>query len=173
MSTKDPDLQRLLDREAIADVLVRYCHGIDRLDRAILESTYWPDAYDDHMTFKGSAPEFIDWVLEFLKPIKTQHFIGNSWIQFSDTEHAFGETYVIAFHQTKALFGLEEMVAGVRYLDRFEKRGNEWRLSERILALDYARLTAGADLPRYDQIENKGGRAPNDPFYKLFNGLLK
>lgn len=45
-------LDELLDREAIRDCLARYCRGVDRLDRALLLSTYWPGAEDDH----GSAP---------------------------------------------------------------------------------------------------------------------
>jgi hypothetical protein len=45
-SERDPELQTLLDRQAIHDVLMRYSRGLDRHDRKVLESVYWPDAVD-------------------------------------------------------------------------------------------------------------------------------
>src|SRR5690606_8703026 len=41
-------LQAALDREAIHTVLMRYCRGVDRLDRDLIASVYHPDAYDHH-----------------------------------------------------------------------------------------------------------------------------
>src|SRR4051812_43551418 len=117
MSNRDPEVQAALDRVAIKDVLTRYCRGIDRLDRKVLESVYWPDGTDDHATYKGDAPGFIDWVLDFLKPMKTQHFIGNMLIEIDSPTLARAETYVNAYHQIKTHFASEEMVAGARYID--------------------------------------------------------
>ena len=37
-SERDPELQTLLDRQAIHDVLMRYSRGLDRHDRKVLES---------------------------------------------------------------------------------------------------------------------------------------
>jgi hypothetical protein len=50
-SERDPELQTLLDRQAIHDVLMRYSRGLDRHDRKVLESVYWPDAVDDHIRY--------------------------------------------------------------------------------------------------------------------------
>ena len=59
--TSDKDqLQYLLDRQAIADVLVTYSRAIDRLDRDLLISVYHPDAIDDHGVFIGTREEFAD-----------------------------------------------------------------------------------------------------------------
>ena len=43
--------QQLADREAIRDVAIRYCRGVDRLDVDVLKSAYWPDATDHHGDF--------------------------------------------------------------------------------------------------------------------------
>ena len=59
-SERDPELQTLLDRQAIHDVLMRYSRGLDRHDRKVLESVYWPDAVDDHITYRGDAKGFIE-----------------------------------------------------------------------------------------------------------------
>src|SRR4029453_17525088 len=53
-------MQRLLDKQAITEVLHRYARGVDRCDRSILEIAYWPDAIDDHIIFKASGDELLD-----------------------------------------------------------------------------------------------------------------
>jgi hypothetical protein len=164
------DLQNLLDRQAIAELLARYCHAIDRLDREMLTSVYWPDATDDHVTFKGTASEFIEFVMKFLEPMTTQHSISNSLVEFDSQNQARGVTYVTAFHRIKTLFAAEDLIVGARYFDQFEKRAGEWRLKDRILSIDYARHGAATNMTRYDGIENAGGHYPNDPYYRLFRG---
>lgn len=47
-------LQELLDRQAIYDVMMRYCRGVDRFDADLITSAYHPDARDDH-TVRGLA----------------------------------------------------------------------------------------------------------------------
>jgi hypothetical protein len=51
----DPVLQRLIDRQAIHDVLMRFSRGVDRLDEALLRSCFHSDSYDDHGHFKGNG----------------------------------------------------------------------------------------------------------------------
>jgi hypothetical protein len=48
----------LLDKEAIRDCLMRYCHGIDRCDEDLVRRVYWPGATDDHGMFSGPASDF-------------------------------------------------------------------------------------------------------------------
>ena len=51
------ELRQLLDRQAIEDVLFRYCRGVDRGDAALIASAYHPDAIDEHgaRTFAGEG----------------------------------------------------------------------------------------------------------------------
>jgi hypothetical protein len=166
--SRDPETQAALDKQAIYEVVARYCRGVDRLDRKILESVYWPEATDDHGTYNGPASGFIDRALEGLaQMIKTQHFIGNMLIELDSATRAHAETYIIAYHQVKTRFGAEEYVGGGRCLDKFEKRGNEWRFISRVVCLDYSRHAIASEIARYDDPRNKGGHFPNDPLYRI------
>jgi len=166
---RDPEVQALLDKQAIYEVIVRYCRGVDRLDRKLLESVYWPEATDDHGTYNGPASGFIDRAMVGLADmIKTQHFIGNCLIELDSPTRAHAETYVNAYHQVKTRFGAEEYTGGGRCLDTFEKRGKEWRFLSRTVCIDYSLQAQASDIGRHDSARNKGGRYPDDPVYRLF-----
>jgi hypothetical protein len=66
-----------------------------------------------------------------------------------------------------------DLVAGVRYLDRFEKRGAEWRIRERITKTDWMREEANSlDWSRKDPHSDRpmalGMRGASDPVHALF-----
>ena len=54
-------LQDLTDREAIREVIHRYCQAVDRCDLELLKGCYHPDGYDDHGFFAGNAHDFADY----------------------------------------------------------------------------------------------------------------
>jgi hypothetical protein len=131
------DLASLIVREAIRDCLARYCRGIDRCDRAVLESAYWPDATDDHINYTGTAVGFIEWVLPLLESMElTQHFLGQSLIEI-DEPRAFVETYFQAYHRLMIDSKRQDVVLGGRYIDEFERRGTECRLLARSVIGDW------------------------------------
>src|SRR5687768_7203639 len=51
-------------RTEIHDTLMRYCRGVDRLDRDLILSAYHPGARDNHGSFDGPVEDFVDWVFE-------------------------------------------------------------------------------------------------------------
>ena len=56
-----------------------------------------------------------------------------------------------------------------RYLDRFEKRGEEWRIIHRTLVVDYSRQTGSSETNVYDHASVAlGKRFPDDPLYSVF-----
>ena len=69
-------IQNLIDRH---DCLVRYCRGVDRLDRELVLSAYHPDAIDDHGAFVGTREEFVDWAFALHEKgqISTHHRLTN------------------------------------------------------------------------------------------------
>ncbi|MEM7094560.1 MAG: nuclear transport factor 2 family protein [Actinomycetota bacterium] len=116
--------------EACRDAARRYCRGVDRLDPDEMRSAYWPDATDDHGNFVGNAHEFVDHCMTaHLKWSWTMHTIFNHTVELDDGTMARGEAYNVSWLQRPT--GELDMWFG-RYLDRYERRGDEWRIIERV-----------------------------------------
>lgn len=158
------------DRAAIQYALSAYCRGIDRLDEALIASAYWPDAREDHGIFKGSAKEFAPWIVKFLDQTyrSTVHRLGQSYVQV-DGQRASAETYFSSLHHLRGeASGNFEAVDG-RYVDQFESRDGIWRISSRVVVLDFIRQFA-ADLPDIAKLPGLtfGQRGPRDFSYSVF-----
>lgn len=132
------DVQALIDRHEIHDVLMRYARGIDRRDFELVASCYHPEATDDHGRFKGPVEDFIPWVAETLGRFETtMHFLGNVLIEL-DGDRAYAETYCVAYHR---LVGQDvDSIAGLRYVDRFDRRDGEWRIADRKIVVEWNRI---------------------------------
>jgi hypothetical protein len=132
-------LKVVLAKDAITDAIHRVARGTDRLDRDLIESGYHPDGFDDHNSFRGGPVEFADWVLEVLPHFAaTHHFLGQTRIEV-EGKVAHAETYCDAHHvgYMDAEGRCTDMVLGLRYVDRFEKRGGEWKIAHRVCAFDW------------------------------------
>ena len=154
MSGTDAALRRLADRADIQDAMYRYARGVDRNDKALIRDAYHPDAYDDHVDYKGDVEGFIAWLDgRFAVFDNSMHFLGNCLVEFAGPDLAFVETYFCS-RRTRAPVG--EEAAGLkpedaicrqvwgRYIDRFERRdGAAWRVARRIVVID-TRLTSVA-----------------------------
>ncbi len=123
----------LLQREEITDVIKRLARGTDRLDAEMMASCYHPDGFDDHNSFRGSGADFAQWVVTVLPHFTaTMHFIGPPNIRVEGhTAHA--DTYCVAHHISTDT----DMVLGLRYVDRFERRDGSWLIAERVCAFDW------------------------------------
>lgn len=122
--------QQLSDLEDIRQCVVRYCRGVDRLDANVMRSAYWPDATDNHGTFNGNAWEFVEHCMVSHRRWRaTSHIIMNHAIELAqDGQYATGEVYNVTY-----LFqpdGAVDTWHG-RYLDLYERRDDEWRISKR------------------------------------------
>jgi hypothetical protein len=135
-------LDELVAKDDITTVIHRVARGTDRLDHELIVAGYWPDGFDDHNSFRGGPVEFADWVLQVLPHFKaTHHFLGQCRIEL-DLAHdlAYAETYCDAHHvgHPDEQGHVTDMRMGLRYCDRFERRGGEWRIAKRICAFDWA-----------------------------------
>jgi hypothetical protein len=168
----DVKLQELLDREAIRDCLYRYCRGIDRADEAMLRSSYWPDAHDRHGAYVGSAEGFIQMAIGVFKTgPRNIHQISNILIEFRGTTDARVESYFNALQRGPGKDGVvrQVLLAG-RYCDRFEKRGDEWRVADRTVVYDWVEEQVppeGSEAERFGLRQPIGGAFPEDPVYAL------
>ncbi len=162
-------LQALLDKDAIRDCLARYCRGIDRADEPALRSAYWPDAEDCHGAWRGSAEGFIAQALPRLRAGgRGVHQITQSLIELHGTEAAVESAFFAL--QTTAHAPQEETFLCGRYLDRFEKRGQEWRVAQRTVVYDWIDKRTRPELAQDDTTlfgprQPTGARAPHDPLH--------
>src|SRR4029453_5590094 len=98
---------------------------------------YWPDAVDTHLDFKGNAEEFIQWSFPLMGLMdQTQHFMCNV-VMAIHGDRADVESYFFGFHRINGPDGKFDLIAGGRYVDRFEKRNDEWRIAERLVGTDW------------------------------------
>ncbi len=119
-------LDDILAREEITDVIKRLARGTDRLDEELMASCYHPDGSDDHNAFRGTGREFARWVMTVLPHFRLD----------GDVAHA--DTYCVAHH----LRPESDMVLGLRYVDRFERRDGAWRIAKRVCAFDWTYTVA-------------------------------
>ncbi len=153
MTEASDELARLLAERAIARVLAGYARGIDRVDLDLVRSCYWPDATDDHGGYSGGVDGFVSFVAAALARFeRTNHFLGNVLIDVDlGSGVARAETYCVAYHRYTDGDGRPtDMTAGLRYVDRFERRLGEWRIARRVCAYDWRRV---------DLVEGEGGFA--------------
>ena len=133
----DPDVQRLLDRQAILDCLNRYVRGLDRHDDELVASAYHPDALDHHGSFLGSPAEFIPWANELhaVDWSAHHHHLTTHTCEL-DGDVAHTETYCIG-----TFLRQDEPVVdrgGGRYIDRLERRDGEWKIAAREVVIEWA-----------------------------------
>jgi hypothetical protein len=160
----------LADREAIRECLYRYSRGVDRLDADMLRSAYWPEATDKHLEFRGNTEEFIAWAFPVMGAMdQTMHMIGNVLITVhGDTADV--ESYFYGYHRVTIEEKKSDVIGAGRYLDRFEKRGDEWRIIERLVVTDWFRQypdSADWEAGLLGLKVDMGGRYPDDPSYSL------
>ena len=165
-----PDLAMIGDRLAIQDVLAKHSRGVDRADEATLKGCYWPDSTVAYGGFNGNAHEFCKSLPIGIKRYwATQHTITNIQADIRGS-HAKVETYVTAYHYRRDADGSgTEMTYLGRYLDRFEKRGNVWKIKHRQVLMDWNQNTQATSIndgPPFDGLA-RGSRHPDDPMYVM------
>jgi hypothetical protein len=137
----DAALQRLIDKDQIRDVIMRYCRAVDRQDLELLLSLYHPGATEDHGAYKGPVAGFAE---HLLKVMRTQyevvrHSIGTVIIEI-DGASAFVESSFDAgciLRQRTPDGKRQARVHSGRYLDKFERRDGVWAIANRIVVKDY------------------------------------
>ena len=168
------ELQRLIDRAGIHDCIARYVRGVDRGDADLIRSTYFHDAYDDHVDYKGDVEGFIQWLDGRFAPyLNSMHHIGESFIEFAGPDVAFVETQYASRRlrqptsEESATLGAHDMMmrqSWGRYLDRFERRNGEWRIARRVVIVD-DRFSSIAMGGARNTPSTWGYRNASDPMY--------
>ena len=163
-------IDRLASRQEIADLLARYCRGVDRCDATVLKSVFWPEATTKYGDATTNAWEWAQALCERLRSMnRTQHAISNELVEL-DGDKGRGETYCRAYHEVDTPDGPRVMMVGGRYLDRYERRGGVWKIAHRTYVMDWNAndpSTAQWDGPMYGRLSVRGARSPDDPSYSF------
>jgi hypothetical protein len=163
--SEPPAVQRLADKDAIWQCVLRYTRGLDRLDIDLFRSAYWEDARTCHGTVNGSVDDFLDWWLPLQEGREVgQHAVSNHWVEFDGPGGADAETYFFASIKNTASDSVE-LLAG-RYVDRFEKRGAEWRIKTRVLVFDWQATADASQMHARLAMNFTGFRDRRDPSYE-------
>ena len=137
--SRDPALQDLLDKQAITEVIARYARTLDWLDDEGQASCYWPDADIDYGFFKGKAAAFLPVVMAIERASQRRwHMLSGLQVKLRSTISASAECYGLATGVRNNDGVWTGNIYGGRYLDEFEKRGEEWRIAKRDYLMDWS-----------------------------------
>lgn len=136
-------LQRLADEAELRALSATYTRGLDRHDRDFVRSVFTDDATTHYGAFRGGPDEMADMaMLALSKYVATQHFLGQINLTI-DGDTAEGEVYFQAFHQ-HATEGFDRFICG-RYIDRYRRTADGWRMTHRTEVVDWTRTEPTAD----------------------------
>jgi ketosteroid isomerase-like protein len=138
----DRSIKELLEKQAITELVYAYSRAVDRRDFDWIERLYTEDGIDDHAgLYAGPAKGFVAWLRGALETVDaTSHQVHNLMIAV-EGRYAEGEVYLTALNRLpKEDGGFEELVQGLRYLDRYRKDEGRWLFEHRIVVCDWAEL---------------------------------
>ena len=168
IASERTQLQILVAKQDLYDNMVRYCRGMDRKDLALMQSTYWPDATEDHGMYVGTSQDFCAWAYERQKTAsyKAMHFVTNVLVDI-DGDQARRETAFL-YLMVPGNGEPTDLLCG-RYRDLCERRAGVWKVLRRMCVWDSAqRLGPEADFAELFGIpptSNFGALFPRDPTY--------
>ncbi len=138
-------LERLLDKQDILECLTRFSRGMDRFDKEVYLSAFWPDGTMAAGPFVGSPAECWDWAVPMHEAgqIATHHSLLNVTYDIQGDE-AHTETYYIFAARNR---DESNWLAGGRYVDRLEKRAGEWRIALRTNAIEWSGVLPTMGIP--------------------------
>jgi ketosteroid isomerase-like protein len=141
MAIDEGALQRLIDKDAIRDLVLSYSRAIDRKDVDLLRDLYTEDATDSHgSSFDGPADQYCDFIAAALPYMAySGHHVCNHLVEV-EGDRGQGEVYAIALHYIpdRANPGamIEDFMA-VRYIDNYRRCADgKWRFAKRVVTYD-------------------------------------
>lgn len=133
----DPEstVRELLDRQAITELIYRYCECFDRNDPGGVAALFTPDAVID---YNPDTPNIIgsdvaDTIAVGLRDIfaATSHHVSNVLITFEDPDTAQSLCYVDAWHRYHG--DAPDGFLWGRYLHRYRRTDAGWRITSLLL----------------------------------------
>ncbi|WP_417618433.1 nuclear transport factor 2 family protein [Parasphingorhabdus sp.] len=128
----EEELQKLLDKQAISEVIWRYCRGMDRMDKELTLSCWHPGGTDDHAPlFKGTAAGFVEWLWPIHAAMAaTRHLVSNITVELNGDRAATECAWFVHLRIPRG-DDIYDIMGDGRYLDHFEKIGGIWAITHR------------------------------------------
>lgn len=125
-------------KQALHELVAKYCNGVDRRDRKLLASLWWPDSVIDFGLFKGSGEEFAALICAPNPAVEISfHFTSNELFEI-DGDRATGRSYVIGMSTLVGEDGVKtDQMVGGRYLDKYLRKDGVWKFSHRLFVIDW------------------------------------
>ena len=132
MPVPTPTPDELAAKQAITEVIHRYCRAMDRMDRELALSCWHDGGTDDHAPlFSGTAKEFVAWLWPVHAAMEvTRHVVSNILIRL-DGNKAGVESYWSVTLRMKKGDDLYDVFGGGRYVDDFECIDRMWAIRHR------------------------------------------
>lgn len=139
------DLNTLIDRQEIIDLLVRYTTAVDTKNWALLAQCLTPDAVADYGEDFGCYEGYpaIETVLKSFHALDvSQHMLSNFVVEI-DGDSAKTICYVHAQHYMAGAEGGEFFTVGGTCEDEVIRTDNGWRIKKRTFTATWAEGNAG------------------------------
>ena len=138
------ELEDLVDRRAIEDVLVLYAKTLDARDWSAMSDVFLPDATG---IYDGQRYEGLDAIVDLcrrsLEPLTaSQHFLGNFAAEI-EGDRAQSSCYLHAQHYRIGGRGLSTYVMAGTYRDRLVRTDAGWRIKHRELEITWTDGNSG------------------------------
>ena len=141
----DTRLELLLEEREIKNVVLKYCHGTDRLDWQMVADCYLPDATDDHGAFQGGPEALAGWLAAKSKYRGAkQHYVANQLVEIAG-DRAVCESYYCCYiefiddPEFTTSGNAEAVIMGGRYVDRLARIDGAWKIASRAAVVDWTR----------------------------------
>lgn len=166
---RDPEVSALLDRQAITDLIHRYCRSVDRLDATLGHAIWHADGHADYGAdvYQGDGRGSIDHIVaQHRQTLRHAHQVTNILIDL-DGDRAGSESYCIAALRVGSPGREKQIMVWSRYVDRWSRREGRWGLDHRIAIRDFDEIRAVTSLAEHDV----GRRDRSDPSYAVLGGV--
>jgi hypothetical protein len=162
-------LDELLDKQAITEVLYRYCRGCDRADEALLRSCFHPGSLHRHGGFEGTSEGFVTLAMKIITGTRlSKHLLTNVLIEVRG-DRARSESHYLAYHRQVdgGTASERDYFTGGRYLDELERRAGAWKIVRRVGLIDFERHET-PDPHSAIPASQLSQRFPDDELYRSF-----
>jgi len=165
--------REIIDEFELRKLVHTYCRAVDRGDIDRLRDLYHPDAVDAHGEFAaGTIDHFLQELATSRPHIQAmQHNVTTVNFVITD-DVAEGEIYTIAVHTIAGPEHDVDLIIGGRYLDKYEKRRDTWKIRARTIVTDWAQLKDPSAMDLTHPITKgtlKGTMDASDPSYQFFS----